>query len=142
MCIELADSRGSPTLEPRRHTVRVAHGLIASPTCVSLDVRGASTDQHLFTDTDLDRHMRGRPAGLDHQAGCLLPKLRVYFRRLPDIQTAFPQDERWVPVSATPTANPFSLNWHSKSTRVITAFHSEPGVGSISNRTRSHRQQR
>jgi hypothetical protein len=30
----------------------------------------------LFADTDLGRHMRRRPAGLDHQAGSLLPKLR------------------------------------------------------------------
>jgi len=34
------------------------------------------TPQHLFTDTDLGRHVRYRPARLDHQAGNLLPDLR------------------------------------------------------------------
>jgi hypothetical protein len=33
------------------------------------------TTQQLFTDTDLGRHMRYRPARLDHQAGSLLPEL-------------------------------------------------------------------
>jgi hypothetical protein len=37
--------------------------------------------------------MRGRPTSLDHQAGSLLPELRVYFLRLPDIRTTFPLDQ-------------------------------------------------
>src|SRR6516225_4303564 len=34
------------------------------------------TPQQLFTDTDLGGHVSHRAAGLNHQAGSLLPKLR------------------------------------------------------------------
>ena len=37
------------------------------------------TPQHLFTDTDLGRHMGHRSTRLDHLAGSLLPKLRGVF---------------------------------------------------------------
>jgi hypothetical protein len=45
--------------------------------------------------------MRHRTTGLDHQAGSLLPKLRVYSRRLPDIRTSFLQEPH--PTCQVPT---------------------------------------
>ncbi|EUA28024.1 hypothetical protein I553_9254 [Mycobacterium xenopi 4042] len=49
----------------------------------ALDVAGAPNAQHCFTNTNLRGYMSHRAAGLNHQAGSLLPKLRVYLRRLP-----------------------------------------------------------
>jgi NAD(P)-dependent dehydrogenase (short-subunit alcohol dehydrogenase family) len=47
---------------------------IASRGCFAL--KAHPTTQHLFTDADLGPDMSHRSAGLDHQAGSLLPELR------------------------------------------------------------------
>ena len=69
--------------------------------------------QHLFTNSDLGRDMGQRSAVLDHQAASCSGNSGVYFRRLPDIWTTFPQDQQSPTQSGVhhQRANPFSLRW-------------------------------
>src|SRR4029077_5860853 len=68
--------------------------------------------QHLFTNTDLGGHMSHRTAGLDHQAGSLLPKLRGVLATLARHTDILPAGPAVPPVRCPPSGvNPVGTWW-------------------------------